>query len=221
MARVDNDWGVSSSSPRAFDPYGGAPRPDSLSAHLVVASPRLEDPNFARRVVLVLDHSDHGVLGVVLNKPGGVGVDEVLPQWHPWATPPAELFTGGPVARNAVIGLARLRVGEDRDADPVTSASDGWKPIIADAHPVGTIDLGAGPDPIADRIIGVRLFSGYAGWDAGQLEEEIEEGSWYVVKAEPNDPVSADPEGLWQRVLRRQGGSLAVVSGYPVDPGAN
>src|ERR1039458_9376955 len=95
------------------------------------------------------------------------------------------------------------------------------KPLIADARPVGTIDLAAGPGPIADLVIGVRLFSGYASWDAGQLEEEIEEGSWYVVRAEPNDPVSADPEGLWQRVLRRQGGSLAVVSGYPVDPGAN
>ena len=54
-----------------------------------------------------------------------------------------------------------------------------------------------------------------------QFEAEIREGSWYVVRAEPGDPVSADPEGLWPRVLRRQGGSLALVSGYPIDPATN
>jgi putative transcriptional regulator len=71
------------------------------------------------------------------------------------------------------------------------------------------------------RFVGVRLFSGYAGWDAGQLEAEIEEGSWYIVPAEERDPISADPEGLWRRVLRRQGGALALVSGFPEDPAMN
>jgi len=217
---LDNDWLVPSRSPRGFDPFGGAPRPETFATHLLVASPRLEDPNFARRVILILEHGEHGALGVVLNRPGGVGVDEVLPQWHPMATPPAELFTGGPVARNAVIGLARLRIGEDSGNGRMTPP-EGWRPLIPDAHPVGTIDLGAGPGAVAEAIIGVRLFSGYAGWDAGQLEDEIGDGSWYVVRAEPGDPVSADPEGLWQRVLRRQGGSLAVVSGYPIDPSTN
>ena len=74
------------------------------------------------------------------------------------------------------------------------------------------------PGPIADSIVGARLFSGYAGWDAGQLEEEIDEGSWYVVPAEARDPISADPEGLWRRVLKRQGGALAMVVGLPADP---
>ncbi|HEX3461185.1 MAG TPA: YqgE/AlgH family protein [Acidimicrobiales bacterium] len=218
---MDNDWEVPPSSPPAFDPYGGNPPPESLSTHLLVASPRLEDPNFARRVILILEHGEHGALAVVLNKPGGVGVDEVLPEWHPLATPPAELFTGGPVARNAVIGLARLRI-EDNGSDPeLLAPPEGWRPLIPDVHPVGTIDLAAGPATMTDVILGVRLFSGYAGWDAGQLEGEIDEGSWYVVRAEPGDPVSADPEGLWQRVLRRQGGSLAVVSGYPIDPATN
>jgi putative transcriptional regulator len=219
--RVDNDWVVPSPFPRRFDPYGGAPPPETFATHLLVASPRLTDPNFARRVILILEHGEHGALGVVLNKPGGVGVDEVLPQWHPLATPPAELFTGGPVARNAVIGLARLRVGDDGDDPAGMSPPEGWRPLIPDVHPVGTIDLGAGPGVVTEAIIGVRLFSGYAGWDAGQLEGEIGEGSWYVVRAEPGDPVSADPEGLWTRVLRRQGGSLALVSGYPIDPATN
>lgn len=204
-----------------FDPYGGARPPGLLTAHLLVATPRLVDPNFARRTVLVLDHGDHGALGVVLDAPGGVPVHEVLPQWHALALPPSELFTGGPVARNAVVGLARLRTGTAGDDGPGTAPPEGWHPLIDDPCPVGTIDLAPGPGPVDDALLGVRLFSGYAGWGPGQLEDELAEGSWFVVPAEANDVLSADPEGLWRRVLRRQGGSLAVVSGYPADPATN
>ena len=77
------------------------------------------------------------------------------------------------------------------------------------------------PAPAAGSFVGARVFSGYAGWDSGQLEAEIEEGSWYVVPARAADPISADPESLWRRVLRRQGGALALVSGFPEDPAMN
>ncbi len=203
-----------------FDPYGGGPAPEVLTGHLLVATPALVDPNFARRVILVLDHGAHGVLGVVVDRPGGVGVDQLLAQWHVVATPPAELFTGGPVSRNSLIGLVRLasrEFGEDGAPDrPV-----GWRLLVDDDRPVGTVDLGADPGRFSHVIVGARLFSGYAGWDSGQLEDEIAEGSWYVVRAEARDPISADPEGLWRRVLRRQGGALALVSGYPADLAAN
>ncbi len=204
-----------------FDPYGGAPPPDSLSAHLLVATPRLADPNFARRTVLVLDHGDHGAIGVVLDAPGGVPVREVLPQWHLLALPPAELFTGGPVARDAVVGLARLRTGVVRQGDPGTVPPDGWHPLIDDRCPVGTIDLGADPDVGDSALVGVRLFSGYAGWGPDQLEDEIDEGSWFVVPAEAHDVMSAEPERLWRRVLHRQGGALALAAGFPDDPASN
>jgi putative transcriptional regulator len=66
----------------------------------------------------------------------------------------------------------------------------------------------------------VRIYSGYSGWGAGQLEAEIEEGSWYVVPASPDDPFDR-PEGQWSRVLRRQQGHLALVSTFPDDVSAN
>ena len=204
----------------AFEPYGGAPPPERLTGQLLVATPRLADPNFARRVLLILDHGTQGALGVVLDRPGGVPVGELLSQWHPLATPPAELFTGGPVARNALIGLVRLRA---RGPEPQRAPPwpEGWRLLVDGDRPVGTVDLAADPAALADSLLGVRLFSGYAGWDSGQLEDEIEEGSWYVVPAEARDPISADPEGLWRRVLRRQGGAQAVVSGFPEDPAMN
>ena len=218
-----------------FNPYVGRERPGSLRGWLLVSTPRLADPNFVRSVLLVLDHGSFGAMGVVLNRPGGVGVDEFLPRWHDVAVPPAELFTGGPVARNAVIGLVRLqpaaRPVAGRSRDPGTagdggdggdgSEPEGWRLLIDGERPVGTVDLGTDPSRLGPVIAGARLFSGYAGWDAGQLEREIAEGSWYALPAEERDPMSADPEGLWTRVLRRQGGALAVVAGFPEDLAAN
>lgn len=204
----------------AFEAYGGSPPPELLTGHLLVAAPRMVDPNFSRRVVLVLDHGGHGALGVVLDRPGGVGVGELMPQWEAWATPPAELFTGGPVARNALIGLVRLKSREVA-AEESGLCPTGWRLLVNADRPVGTVDLGADPAPMADSIVGVRLFSGYAGWDSGQLEDEIDEGSWYVIRAAAPDAISADPESLWRRVLRRQGGALAVVAGFPEDPAMN
>ena len=66
-----------------------------------------------------------------------------------------------------------------------------------------------------------RIFVGYAGWSAGQLESELEEESWLVLPAEPDDLFSDDPDGLWSAVLRRQGGPYALLSLMPPDPSLN
>ena len=111
---------------------------------LLVASPRLADPNFGRRVILILDHGGHGALGVVIDRPGGVAVGELLPQWHPLATAPAELFTGGPVARNALIGLVRLTSRRPRRTTRGRNLS-GWRMLVDADRPVGTVDLSSDP----------------------------------------------------------------------------
>ena len=66
-----------------------------------------------------------------------------------------------------------------------------------------------------------RVYVGYAGWTAGQLEAELEEESWLVLPAEPDDVFSDDPDGLWSAVLRRQGGPYALLSLMPPDPSLN
>ena len=67
----------------------------------------------------------------------------------------------------------------------------------------------------------VRLFAGYAGWSAGQLEAEVEEGAWWVLDALPADAFSTSPDGLWAAVLRRQGAPIAFAANYPADPTLN
>ncbi len=67
----------------------------------------------------------------------------------------------------------------------------------------------------------MRIFAGYAGWTAGQLENELREGAWYVVDSEPADTFHSDPSLLWRTVLRRQRGDLALVATFPDDPTLN
>jgi putative transcriptional regulator len=181
-----------------------------LVGRLLVATPVLEDPNFRRAVVLVLDHNDEGALGIVVNRPLGVDVSAVLPVWQPYATAPGQLFQGGPVALDSALGVVAVP-GDDEE--PI-----GVKRIMGS---LGLVDLDIPPQVIAGGVAGLRIFAGYAGWGSGQLEREITEGAWYVVDAEPRDPFTDAPQLLWRQVLRRQRGDLAFVSTYPEDPTMN
>ena len=86
---------------------------------------------------------------------------------------------------------------------------------------IGLVDLDSPAELIAGEISSMRVFAGYAGWGSDQLEAEIDEGSWFVVDAEPGDLSSDDPERLWEQVLRRQPPRLAVVATFPEDPSLN
>jgi putative transcriptional regulator len=181
-----------------------------LTGRLLVATPVLTDPNFRRAVVLMLDHSDEGGLGVVVNRPLEVDVSAVLPGWQPYATAPGRLFQGGPVALDSALGVVAVPGG--------SSEPHGVRRIVGS---LGVVDLDVSPQMVVSGVAGLRIFAGYAGWSGGQLESEIGEGAWYVVDAEARDPFSDAPEQLWRQVLRRQRGELALVSTYPDDPSQN
>jgi putative transcriptional regulator len=185
-------------------------RTDRLTGRLLVASPTLQDPNFRRTVVLLLDHGDDGALGIVVNRPLDVEVAAVLPAWQPYTTTPGRLFQGGPVQLDTALGLVAVP-GDGEEPD-------GVRRIIGS---LGLVDLDTPPETLAGGVAGLRIFAGYAGWSPGQVEEEIGEGAWYVVDAEPRDPFTDSPEILWRHVLRRQRGDLALVSTYPDDPRMN
>ncbi|MBA2956199.1 YqgE/AlgH family protein [Nocardioides sp. MAH-18] len=181
---------------------------------LLVATPALVDPNFIDSVVLLLDADDDGALGVVLNRPSGVPVGEVLESWGDVVADPEVLFHGGPVGTDGALAVALLR---DPDDVPVGfRAVDG----AVDGR-LGLVDLDTPVELIEGSLDGLRIFAGYAGWGAAQLDGEIEEGSWYVVPVEPSDPFRIDTADLWRDVLRRQPGELAWHSTRPFDPELN
>jgi putative transcriptional regulator len=185
---------------------------ESLGGRLLVATPLLGDPNFRRTVILIVeDEPGEGTLGVVLNRPTEVQVEQVLQAWTDLVTGPSVVFKGGPVSPNSALALALAR-GED---EPL-----GWRSLDGSSLTarIGLVDLEAPPELLAGGITSLRVFAGYAGWGPGQLQAEIEEGAWYVLPGEPTDAFLAEPERLWPEVLRRQGGEFAIVATYPDDP---
>jgi len=182
----------------------------TLKGKLLVATPGLVDSNFFRTVVLIVEHSEEGVAGVVLNRPSETSLDGgPLDGWNDLAAEPALVFVGGPVSPGAAVCLARPA--------PHT-CPNGFEPIV---DGLGVLDLANDPAEVRTDLDRLRVFSGYAGWDAGQLEAEIEEGSWYVIDADPEDALSSQPGGLWRFVLKREGGKLALVANFPADPNMN
>lgn len=172
---------------------------DPAAGRLLIAAPALVDPNFRATVVLLLEHSDAGTLGLVLNRPTEVPVRHLLPHWQDAVGEPAVVFRGGPVGLDGVIGLAPIGA--------VAAAA----PVLPGVVPV---DLGAGPAGAS----GARLFAGHAGWGSGQLEGELRRGSWIIAPAAPDDPFATRPEALWRSAVRRLGG---LFTGATEDPTRN
>ncbi len=185
----------------AARPAGVAVLTDLAAGKLLVATPSLLDPNFRRTIVLLLEHDAEGSMGLVLNRPAGVGNVDEMPFAHAQA-PPVDVFVGGPVLPEHGIGLAA-------GAGPFDMALT-----------IGELHLGlVGADTLdVDRV---RYFAGHAGWSPGQLEAEVDEAAWWVVDAAPGDPFTDDPAGLWRAVLRRQGGALTIVATLPAQPELN
>lgn len=186
-----------------------------LSAgRLLVATPALGDPNFARAVVLLLEHNAAGSLGVIINRPTELPVAEILGPWSELVSSPDVVFQGGPVGLDGALALAaldgRAKVG---DREP-----SGWRRVFGE---LGLVDLDAAPELLAGDLSAVRIFAGYAGWGAGQLADELADEAWIVVDSLPLDAFSDRPERLWSDVLRRQDGELAFVATCPADPRMN
>ena len=178
----------------------------SLKGHLLVAGPSLVDPNFRRTVVLVGEHSDEGALGVVLNRTSGATIGEALPELASLVDASATLHVGGPVQPSAVVVLAEF--AEPGEAESLILGDIGFLPSEVDPDALGELRR-------------ARVFAGYAGWGPGQLDDELDEGSWIVEAAVPDDVFTSDPDELWSEVLRRKGGPFGVLSLMPPDPSSN
>jgi putative transcriptional regulator len=172
---------------------------ESLTGKLLIASPSMPD-YFHRTVILVIEHSEDGAFGLVLNRPSETTVGEASPVLAELIGDEHVLHVGGPVQPNAVTAI-----GDHPDP------ADATKLIVGT---VGMVDLDDAPE-----LSRVRVFAGYAGWGAGQLDGEMEQDAWITENAHPDDPFA---EGdLWSGVLRRKGGEYALLARMPPDPSVN
>lgn len=169
---------------------------------LLVARPNELDTNFDMTVVFLLSHhSDQGSMGLVINKPSlGVIVDDDSPllPWLEHTAAPVVPFVGGPVEPHGFICLVQ---------------------DFGSSNGVTSVDIPT-QDPLAfDQPF--RLFHGYAGWGAGQLDAEFRSGAWYIVPSEISDVFTNEPETLWNRVLSRQRGALGKIGQTFIRPELN
>lgn len=166
---------------------------------LLIAKPDMGDANFSRTVIHLLEHDANGALGVVLNRPMTIPVSEHFEALVGLVSYPPIFFEGGPVASGSVVAVGST-----------------------DGGAVGLLDIDAltgGTTAVPDQV---RLFAGYAGWSAGQLEGEIMGGSWIVADTHrdhlgSDDIFGANPVDLWRTVLRRQPRPISQMALYPDD----
>ncbi|HEY0387672.1 MAG TPA: YqgE/AlgH family protein [Gaiellales bacterium] len=179
---------------------------DSLKGSLLIAAPSLLDPNFRRTVVLLLEHTPDGAIGVVLNRPSDTEAREAVPDLRAVLLDDEPIFIGGPVQPETVIALADHNdpVGGDAICDSVAS-----------------LEFAEDPDELHDSVNRARVFAGYAGWATGQLEDEIEEEAWFTERATAQDVFSSQPERLWSAVLERMGDPFRLLARMPEDPRVN
>ena len=175
---------------------------DSLQGQLLISSPLLNDPNFRRTVVLMTHHDEEGAMGLVLSRPSEIRVSDAVPELAD--LPGDELvYVGGPVQPEAVVVLV------EHESEPEL-------PIVGN---IAFMQADADVDELDS--VRARVFAGYSGWGPGQLEGELEESSWIVVPAQPDDAFAPDPDELWRTVLHRKGGKFALIATMPYDPKLN
>jgi len=169
----------------------------------------LRDGVFDNTVVFMLAHSIEGSLGVVLNQPSTEPVSATMSDWSELTTPPQDLFVGGPVSEDTLIGVAVTAV-----------AGEGFArvPGPLECH---TMDLEVDSALAATHVTNLRIFSGYAGWGPGQVQSEIDAGGWFVADAYLGDVFTPNPNALWHQVLGRQVDSRRWYLNYPDDPSQN
>lgn len=174
---------------------------------LLVSAPFLKDYHFARSVVLVVEHNDEGSMGIVMNKNFSnlMTLNELVPELT--SIPPIPLYKGGPVGRDTLFYLHTFSYL--KDALPLGNGLY----VNGDFEQMKRYILAGGETQGM-----VRFFMGYAGWQRGQLTQEIEANTWMVSNDSQVDLLNMYLRDLWKESLCDMGGKYAVWSRYPKYP---
>ena len=175
----------------------------SHAGQFLVATPIISTPPFARAVILLLEHDESGAIGLVLNSPTELLADDHIAGLHDHLSNPGKVFLGGPVSMETAVSLGRGR---------------GVEFLMPGALPeIGIVDI----EQSLDGVDELRIYAGYSGWEAHQLEAELEEGAWWVLYPDLDEIFTSHTEGMWERTVERGPGSVRLHAHYPPDPSSN
>ncbi len=161
----------------------------------LVAGRELQDPNFARSVVLLIDYSEHGAAGVIVNRRTEARLADLLPEIEGTEQQAGKVFLGGPVAPEGILVLMR------GDAAPEAS-----RPVFDDVY------ASASREVLEGQVKGggiFRVYVGHAGWAPGQLDWELRQGGWHLLPADAETVFDEAPEDVWRKMMRRANSLLA------------
>ena len=176
---------------------------DSIAGSFLVATPVIGAPPFARSVVLMLEHDESGAVGLILNARTQLSVQEHIPFLAERVSDPGAVFLGGPVSTETAVSLGQSGTAEFLRPTPFAN--------------IGILD----PEQLPDDLTDLRVYAGYSGWDPGQLEAELTEGSWWVLPADRSLIFASDTRDMWDRVVRSAPGGIAFHTTYPDDLSLN
>jgi putative transcriptional regulator len=179
-----------------------------LKGKVLVAAAELLDPNFARSIVLIVQHDENGAMGLVLNRPLETTVGEAWTQVSAVPYPNEDpLFQGGPCEGPLMVVHTEAARGQMEISNGIYLSSD--------ADEVKGL--------VSDAVEPMKFFVGYAGWSPMQLETELAEGAWNVAAVEVEE-VFSTPESCWEKLMRESRGRIQPAVDprrIPPDPSVN
>ena len=183
---------------------------ESLKGQFLVAGKQLRDPNFFRSVILMVEHSDSGSMGLIVNRPSNVSVTRALSEHYELPESDELVYVGGPVEPAALFVLHSVGEFEENDSDVVPGIFVGSSPEVFE-HVIAQVT--GGTDELAFRV-----FAGCAGWAPGQLEDELARGDWHLLPAEAAEILPPDPYALWDELVGRIQAANRTVPPSPGNP---
>ncbi len=177
---------------------------DSLTNQLLIAMPGMLDPNFSTTVTLICEHNDNGALGIIINRPLNLKLSGLFEQLAVTSADPGAarkpVLAGGPV------GIERGFVlhGKDQSFKNTLAVSNDIK-LTLSRDVIDAMATGAGPEKALVAI-------GYAGWEQGQLEQEMLANAWLNVTATPELVFDTPFEQRWDSAARLLGIDIASIS---------
>jgi len=182
-----------------------AAQPELANGIFLVAAPELQDPNFRETVVLItVPPGGGGPLGVIINRPSGARLSEIIPGAAKLPDHLDAVYAGGPVRRGRVLLLVRSHERPENSLQ-----------VLSDVYLSGS---GEFLEQLARREVSVpafRAYAGYAGWAPGQLQAEIARGGWLIMPAEADTIFSTQPARVWNELIKRLAARKATVPAPP------
>lgn len=194
--------------------------PESLKGYFLISESNMLDPNFQETVVLILEHNAEGAFGIVVNRRSRLTLGDILPEFAHERGFQTPVYVGGPVQQEYLF-VVHSELPENEKSDTVSEVVKGvffepsfrylqkyfepqfWESVPADDRPK------------------IHLFLGYSGWAPGQLEREMQSGSWVIHRASPRIVFHHNPEQGWRDALKDKGGIYKIFAESNQNPSLN